>query len=131
MSTVLTFEVLGDEELAKLVEKEKATEKDGKRLFCAACRRVITNDTLRIPVDGTVEHTFTNPHGIEFHLACFSAAEGCGQIGVPTEEWTWFPGYFWRLAVCVDCGTHLGWSYQSDAGDAFYGLILDRLLSAS
>jgi len=129
MSTVLTFEALDEQELAKLVEQDKATEKDGKRLFCAACRRLITSEALRISVNGAEEHSFSNPHGIEFHIACFSEAEGCGQIGVPTEEWTWFSGYRWRLAVCMDCGTHLGWGFSADAGDAFYGLILDRLLS--
>jgi hypothetical protein len=32
------------------------------------------------------------------------------------------------MALCIKCGTHLGWSFgPGGTGDAFHGLILDRL----
>lgn len=38
------------------------------------------------------------------------------------EEHSWFPGYAWRLAVCPQCGAHVGWSFetphQSDRHDS-------------
>lgn len=28
------------------------------------------------------------------------------------EEHSWFPGYAWRLAVCPQCGAHMGWTFE-------------------
>ncbi|XP_022788151.1 uncharacterized protein LOC111328060 isoform X3 [Stylophora pistillata] len=28
------------------------------------------------------------------------------------EEHSWFPGYAWRVAVCPQCGAHMGWSFE-------------------
>ena len=109
-------------------DQESRREQDkGGRLYCAACSRLITSQDQRMPVSGAHAHTFRNPHGLVFKIGCFATAPGCGQVGEATEEWTWFPGYSWQLAVCMSCGSHLGWRYLSRAGDAFYGLILRQL----
>ena len=74
-------------------EKEKAVR-------CAGCEHVITSPRERIDVQGMHQHAFFNPYGIIFEIGCFRAAPGCGYAGPATEEFSWFPGYGWRIAVC-------------------------------
>lgn len=101
-----------------------------RRLYCIACRQLITHIDERISKNGAPEHTVRNPYGIEFHVGCFKSAYGCRAPGAPTRAHTWFPGYAWRLALCVRCGLHLGWLYQGDI-DSFHGLILNRLTTGA
>ena len=107
---------------------DEASEPE-RRLFCAACKHVITHQDERIHVQGGHQHRFTNPHGITYEIGCFRHASGCSTIGEATSEFTWFRGYAWRIAVCGNCQTHLGWHFQSTEDD-FHGLIVDRLSSA-
>lgn len=106
---------------------DAGVEKD-ERLFCSTCRHPVTHLNQRIAVGGGHEHRFTNPHGISYRVGCFGAAGGCSAVGVATTEFTWFPGYAWRIACCARCRTHLGWEFQSDS-DYFHGLIVNRLTS--
>jgi hypothetical protein len=106
---------------------EKALHK-GQHLHCIHCHARITNSAQCIAVQGSHEHTLTNPHEIVFHIGCFAAAPGCAQVGTATAAWTWFSGYRWQMALCRQCGTHLGWRYQSTTSAMFYGLILNRLV---
>ncbi len=100
---------------------------DGKALYCRACGRVITRTSDRIEVEGAHRHTFANPHGIVFEIGCFQAAPGCALMGPATDDFTWFKGFAWRVAVCGACLAHLGWRYGAAGGSHFFGLILDRL----
>ncbi len=99
-----------------------------RRLFCAACRNPITSQDDRISVQGGQEHTFTNPHGYMFRIGCFGHTHGCAHAGDPTSAWSWFRGYTWRLALCANCNTHVGWLFRAPE-EQFYGLILNRLTS--
>ena len=98
------------------------------RLFCLACRALITDQDECVSMQGAHEHVCTNPHGLAFRVGCFRSARGCRQFGEATSEHTWFQGYRWRIALCAKCQAHLGWIFEASAG-AFYGLILDRLTS--
>ncbi len=109
----------------RLTEKTKKE----KHLFCAACRHLVTHQDERIAVAGGHEHTFTNPHGITYHIGCFREAPGCAPIGAAEAEYTWFRGYAWRIALCANCRAHLGWRFQAE-GEYFHGLIVNRLVSA-
>jgi len=100
-----------------------------RRLFCAACKHLVTHQHERIAVQGGHEHRFTNPQGIAYRIGCFRRADGCSPIGQPTTEFTWFRGYAWLIALCANCHGHLGWRFQSSQ-DFFHGLIADRLTSA-
>jgi len=73
--------------------------------------------------------SFANPHGIVFEIGCFTAVKGCGYVGPPSDEFSWFAGYDWRVAVCFMCLTHLGWFFSSAGKESFHGLILDRLIT--
>ncbi len=97
-----------------------------RSLHCISCQQQITSRAQAISVDGGREHTFTNPHGITFHLGCFKEAPGCVVLGEPTNEFTWFAGHAWQMAHCVQCNTHLGW-YFCNSG-SFFGLILKYLV---
>lgn len=100
-------------------------------LLCAVCRRAITRVEARTAMNGKHAHVFFNPQGIVFEIGCFSSAFGCAHVGQATLEFTWFPGYAWRIAICAGCSAHLGWHYQGGSGQGFYGLILANLVEGA
>lgn len=128
--TLLCFDPrTGEKKQQALKQHATAKPKKEKRLFCAACRHPITHQDERIPVQSAHEHRCTNPHGTTYHIGCFHEAPGCAALGEATMEYTWFPGYAWRIALCANCRAHLGWRFQSGDG-YFHGLIMARLTSA-
>ena len=101
---------------------------DKNFIYCGSCSHVITQVSMKIEMQGSHEHDFTNPHGYAFHVGCFSQALGCDLSGGPQAADSWFMGYVWRIATCGGCQNHLGWYFSSTTGEHhFYGLILDRL----
>ncbi len=106
-------------------EHDERSEEE-EELNCSACGQAVTRLKLRTRVGGRHEHTCVNPAGVLFEIGCFSEADGCREVGAESDDFTWFDGYTWQVAVCVGCHAHLGWRFWSaDAG--FYGLILNRL----
>ena len=105
-----------------------ATEPE-RNYFCRYCGTIITTEHERVERDGEFRHTFTNPAGIVFGIGCFSDAPGCAVAGAHTRENTWFRGYQWCYALCTGCASPLGWHYRGRRREAFYGLILDRLIA--
>ena len=99
-----------------------------KAVVCRQCRSIVTKPDEAIGIQGSHRHTFANPQGIVFEIGCFRFAQGCAFVGPLTEEFSWFKGFLWRVALCSTCMAHLGWLYLSPSGDSFYGLILDRLI---
>lgn len=111
-----------EEEVEDIPEEEEESF-----ILCRQCSQAVTRAADRISQQGAHHHTFANPHGIVYEIGCFRSAVGCGTTGPATDEFTWFPGYEWRVAVCRSCLTHLGWLFTASGSDRFYGLILDRL----
>ncbi len=109
-------------------ETEEQNVEDDKFIRCAQCLNRIAKSTDRVVIGGGHHHTFANPHGIVFEIACFSFADGCKYIGPVSDEFTWFKGYGWKIAVCGKCLLHLGWHYTSPGRDSFFGLIINRLI---
>jgi hypothetical protein len=107
--------------------QQKESLDDDKFLLCRQCLQIITHRSQRVVVNGSHEHTFANPHGIVFDIGCFKSAIGCGYIGVPTKEFSWFMGYMWQVAICGSCMAHVGWLFTSYNLESFTGLILNRL----
>ena len=95
---------------------------------CRECLFPITREEAQDAWAGSRQHTFANPAGIVFTIGCFSAAEGCAAVGPSSSEFTWFPGFDWRVGICRGCLTHLGWHFAAPSGAAFWGLILDHLI---
>lgn len=96
-------------------------------LVCVHCRGFVTEPAARAEVQGEHRHTFANPHGFIFHIACFSQAPGARPVGAPSLEFPWFTGFTWQVDLCAQCGIHLGWFFQSSER-SFHGLIADRLV---
>ena len=126
-----TLKESSDEQIAavcsKILQETEAEEKK-ESIICKNCRNEITTVEYSFAVNGQHAHIFKNPQGITFHIGCFSRAWGCFSYGIPTYEATWFAGFTWRVAVCANCFTHLGWHYQSGT-ENFYGLIMANLLT--
>ncbi|KAJ7337810.1 hypothetical protein OS493_007967 [Desmophyllum pertusum] len=68
------------------------------------------NDTI-LGVKQCLIQLFKNPHGQHFELITATSAN-IKHHGEAFEEHSWFPGYAWRLAVCPQCGAHMGWSFE-------------------
>jgi hypothetical protein len=99
---------------------------DEEWIRCRACGRAIARKNARLEIDGRHVHTFVNPTGHEYTVACFAEAPGCTGAGEDEIFWTWFPGFAWRVALCGACGAHVGWSFRGRTS-VFWGLIVDRV----
>ena len=106
-------------------QAQKTEEK--KNILCRQCLQVITSPDDRLYKKGSHQHTFVNPHGIVFRIGCFQTASGCCPTGMPSDEFSWFTGYRWRIGICGRCKIHIGWQFLSKT-DSFFGLILDNLI---
>jgi hypothetical protein len=115
------------EDVCTKLFQETETEKGKQSILCKNCKIEITTVEYSTAVNGQHAHILKNPAGITFHIGCFSEAWGCIVYGIPTDEFTWFAGLSWCVALCAHCFTHLGWYYQS-GGDCFFGLILANLV---
>ncbi len=121
----------GTQTLPKGAEEPEGTTEEERWLRCAACGARITPERARIDVNGSHEHSFMNPTGLRFVVACFSVAPGCVDEGERSTVWTWFPGRAWQIALCKACGAHLGWSFHAASGAEaapFHGLVRERLV---
>ncbi|GMQ96091.1 MAG: hypothetical protein BMS9Abin14_592 [Gammaproteobacteria bacterium] len=128
MASVIAFEAAEEYDLDKWLEKQKSREATGRPIRCAHCGQQVSTADQRIDQAGSHQHRFENPAGIAFRIGCFRHAPGCRCVGEASLQWTWFPGHAWSVALCIKCGTHLGWSYgPGETGAAFFGLILERL----
>ena len=113
-------------DFAEQAQIEEEAE-SGQDVLCAFCQNDISSIREGIVVNGSHDHIFANPHGLVFEVVCYNTAHGCAVCSPLTTEFTWFPGFGWRIAVCRYCAGHLGWFFQSEA-DSFFGLILKNLI---
>ena len=117
----------GDTRLRRMDKRQtESNKKDERAICCGHCGAPITATRHRIRQAGSHLHTVFNPAGIVFEIGCFNEAPGCRLAGESSSEFTWFTGYFWRLALCLRCSAHLGWHYARD-GSEFFGLIVNHL----
>lgn len=111
--------------------ENETVEDDDDPLYCKACRHLVTRGRWRIGVNGAHEHTVFNPAGHVFTIGCFKEAPGVDAAGPPSDDFTWFKGYGWQIALCRGCNVHIGWQYTGSKGPGvFFGLIFAKLTSA-
>ncbi|WP_319525554.1 cereblon family protein [uncultured Desulfosarcina sp.] len=108
-------------------DRDRAMETPEDAIVCRRCLHEITSPVEIREINGAHTHTFANPEGIIFEIGCYRDARGCGYIGPPSTEFTWFSGYTWRIAVCGNCHSHLGWLFSAPDGRFFHGLITSRI----
>jgi len=104
-----------------------STERHLPAIYCRACRNSVSGQQYRIAMAGRHGHRVINPHGTEFVIGCFSRADGCLAAGHPYRRHSWFPGHQWQIALCRQCGSHLGWHFSQADENSFYALIFDRI----
>lgn len=92
------------------------------RILCSSCGHRLTTADARSAVDGAHRHVKVNPHGHVFHIACFRPLPGVAALGAPSEEFSWFSGYRWQIALCGNCHVHLGWLFS---GDTHFGALIE------
>ena len=122
---LLDFSLTDPEELS-------TTKENSESYLCIVCGALITEEKYLIGISGnTPFHVFTNPYGLVFNIMTVAHAEMLIPVSQEETEYTWFPGYSWRIEVCSVCREHLGWYYHSGRNkpSQFYGLIRDKLVS--
>ena len=117
----------------EIQEAADPVSKEEEVVICRICSSTITRPFHRIMVNKSFSHAFANPQGDVFEIGCFTKAEGCIPVSDSSSEFTWFPGYSWKIGACTGCAAHLGWVFSLDNPGSkslnhFYGLILDKLI---
>jgi hypothetical protein len=102
-------------------------ENEESWIVCRQCRQRLSRPSESTIVNGAHRHTFANPSGIVFEIACYRNVQGCALAGPASTEFTWFAGHSWQIIICAGCLTHLGWRFASNQGGQFHGFIVDRI----
>ena len=121
---VLCKELVGSN--VKIKTHDTGTTNDEHNILCLLCNNLITNQNNQIIINQSHKHVFANPHGIVFEIGCFKEAFGCTTLHESSNEFSWFSGFRWQIAVCRSCSNHLGW-YFTKSSNFFFGLILEKL----
>ncbi len=122
--------------VTRLLEMVEEAHRDpGDQLCCMHCQSAVTTAKQKTTIQSHHNFHVVNPTGEEFNLACFAEAWGCGMHGLPSRAHSWFTGFSWQYARCLNCDAHLGWYYEqtdadSDSRAHFFGLIIDKLVPA-
>lgn len=131
--TVLKMDTSAPKSLSMAPSSQQTPDDQDEEAWfvCKNCRQRLSRPSHRAHIQGSHTHTFANPSGIVYEIACFQSARGCGFIGSPSTEFAWFAGYSWRITICADCQIHLGWSFSAANKDGFFGFITDRIILQS
>jgi hypothetical protein len=105
---------------------EETLEEEGW-ILCRQCRQRLTRPSHRVSINGSHRHSFANPSGIVFEIACYRKVQGYRIWGQPSREFAWFAGHSWEIVTCAKCSVHLGWLFSGDQASRFFGLILENL----
>ncbi len=114
-------------EITKDLTKGSVKDLEDDKIYCVICDNIISNIKYKTHINGSFDHTFTNPSKFNYHIGCFKKAPGCVYKGLFTDQFTWFEGCSWKYALCGSCSSHLGWLYKDKGKSIFFGLILDRI----
>ncbi|KAK5637964.1 hypothetical protein RI129_012259 [Pyrocoelia pectoralis] len=71
-----------------------------------------------------VQSNYCNPGGYVYETVTVVKAKNFNLVGNPSNEFSWFPGYWWTIMQCRLCQGHIGWKFASNhlQPRVFYGL---------
>jgi len=84
---------------------------------CAACALRLAREDWVLEAETQGPLVFANPHGRFFELLLVTHVVGGAFDRHATGEFTWFPGYAWRVGVCAGCHAHIGWHFEATRSD--------------
>ncbi len=114
--------------------EENGKKKGSKNYHCVNCGAYIANSASSVTINGSGEHSFVNPAGVQCNFKTFLE---CSNVEISDElflEHSWFPGFGWRFLICSDCSRHLGWKYDpvnNKSAEAFFGVLIHAVQEVS
>jgi hypothetical protein len=110
--------------------EQAVTRAEDRWLHCRPCGARIAPLSALLPSNTPL--VFANPSGMVFELVLLRDTCDLRLVGPATEEFTWFAGYAWRVALCHACATHLGWRFDAVGLErlprGFFGLLRRELV---
>ncbi|GAB0100490.1 Protein cereblon [Sergentomyia squamirostris] len=96
---------------------------------CAECNHKVAkfSDVFAMSKDG-VQASYCNPGGyIHDTVTLYHVEEDALAVERrKSTEFSWFPGYAWKISICSQCRWHLGWQFVAEKKNlmpqSFYGL---------
>ncbi|CAI9773126.1 unnamed protein product [Fraxinus pennsylvanica] len=84
------------------------------RIQCKTCQTLIArrSDMLVMSSEGPLG-AYANEHGFVHEVTTLLKTNGLAIKGIPTKEYSWFPGYAWSIADCATCEMHMGWLFTA------------------
>eukprot|EP00929_Paragymnodinium_shiwhaense_P051890 TRINITY_DN26044_c0_g1_i1.p1 TRINITY_DN26044_c0_g1~~TRINITY_DN26044_c0_g1_i1.p1 ORF type:complete len:174 (+),score=25.95 TRINITY_DN26044_c0_g1_i1:135-656(+) len=96
---------------------------DKQLLLCGAC-----GHEMAAAEDCIGSKAQPNPSGgMPMYIGRFTRVAGAEAGGTATWLAQAQKSYSWQMALCKNCGAHVGWSYEGEACDRFWGLLWSRL----
>ncbi|XP_065351962.1 protein cereblon [Cloeon dipterum] len=103
------------------------------RICCCTCGMEVSNTSsvFSMNTDGP-QGAYVNPDGYMHDTLTVHSAANLLTRDLPTDRFSWFPGYKWVCVYCHSCLAHIGWRFDS-AGDClppcFWGLTRKALIT--
>ena len=96
-----------------LAQTEEPQLEEDRFYRCKKCNVAVAKQGSECSIGRQKSHTLqVNPHGYVHGVLTVRSAFNILLYGDPVAADSWFPGYFWRFCLCVQCASHLGWSYH-------------------
>ncbi|CAB3225598.1 unnamed protein product [Arctia plantaginis] len=101
-------------------------------LCCLSCLTEITDRNHVFPMSSEgVTGNYVNLGGHVHDVLTVREVRNVNLSGLPTDEYSWFPGYAWTIATCEHCDSHVGWRFEALKPtlrpQRFYGLCRHNL----
>ena len=100
-------------------------------ILCRVCEsEVSSHDQIIVMSTTGASQAFANPSGLLREVLTLAHAWNLEIDPQSTTDFTWYPGYAWRICYCAQCHSHLGWQYEaveSREPNRFYGLLLKAI----
>ncbi|XP_073954251.1 protein cereblon-like isoform X2 [Choristoneura fumiferana] len=82
-------------------------------LCCGACGGELARRAHMFAMSSDGVHAnYTNHGGFMHDIVTVRSARNT-SLGAPSAEYSWFPGYCWRVAQCAGCTAHVGWRFDA------------------